>query len=139
MLGFSPYTMCLAYRSGVDFLPFAKFAAPRAGWDTDSVAGRDPCAPSADSEQSKLRLLRGASDCQCCHFLSVFESSRPFRYMPRLAFHDALNTLTKHLGRESAALELRWLKEAARDASHLHAMISRRVRGEPLQYILGEC
>ena len=45
------------------------------------------------------------------------------------------------LGRQAAAQELRWMHEAAKGESNtdnvLEQMVARRLRGEPLQYILG--
>ncbi|KAL4074261.1 S-adenosyl-L-methionine-dependent methyltransferase [Scleroderma yunnanense] len=44
------------------------------------------------------------------------------------------------LGRQSARLELRWMKQALKPSdppTALMAMLERRLRGEPLQYILG--
>ena len=58
-----------------------------------------------------------------------------------------LAQLSRALGRQSAAVELRWMMHAIaldRSADHRHVsdtlsvMIARRVSGEPLQYILGE-
>ena len=66
--------------------------------------------------------------------------------MPR-SIHIAqlVTTLGGLIGRDSARLELKWLKQAiqsakvtrARPFPSLSTMLSRRVRGEPLQYILG--
>ncbi|CAL1707356.1 unnamed protein product [Somion occarium] len=58
--------------------------------------------------------------------------------MPRLT--RLLSSLSSALGPESARLELKWMKEAAERSSgslRLPAMVERRLRGEPLQYILG--
>ena len=61
----------------------------------------------------------------------------------RHQYAQLLANLSKALGRESAALELRWMMQAS-EASHakqgvdLASMVNRRVSGEPLQYILGE-
>lgn len=48
-----------------------------------------------------------------------------------------VTALSGILGRDSARQELRWLTQASRDAGPLSALLSRRIRGEPLQYILG--
>ncbi|KIK91627.1 hypothetical protein PAXRUDRAFT_621078 [Paxillus rubicundulus Ve08.2h10] len=48
--------------------------------------------------------------------------------------------LVSSLGRESARLELKWMKQALSPSdppSAIHAMLDRRLRGEPLQYVLG--
>ncbi|KAH8093941.1 S-adenosyl-L-methionine-dependent methyltransferase [Cristinia sonorae] len=57
--------------------------------------------------------------------------------MPRNLPRELLAKLSRHLGQESASIELRWLKQSAQDDVHLHSMVSRRISGEPLQYILG--
>lgn len=54
-----------------------------------------------------------------------------------------MTLLAKSIGRESANEELKWMTQALQPATsngaviQLEAMIQRRVRGEPLQYILG--
>jgi len=46
--------------------------------------------------------------------------------------------LVSSLGRETAARELKWMKQALiKSGSSLPAMLHRRLGGEPLQYILG--
>jgi methylase of polypeptide subunit release factors len=47
--------------------------------------------------------------------------------------------LASSLGRETATRELKWMKHAliASGSPTLPAMLQRRLRGEPLQYILG--
>jgi len=83
--------------------------------------------------------------------------TRPFSSMPPSAL---LQRLSGQLGSESAKLELKWMREeirargAAANASaisspsrkrdsvewglgELEKMVSRRLKGEPLQYILG--
>lgn len=51
--------------------------------------------------------------------------------------------LQRTLGSQAAALELKWMRETLEDSSQvpsgatLEDMLTRRVRGEPLQYILG--
>lgn len=51
-----------------------------------------------------------------------------------------LTTLSASLGASQAATELRWMRQAI-DAGastvSIDDMVARRVRGEPLQYILG--
>jgi hypothetical protein len=49
--------------------------------------------------------------------------------------------LAKSIGTESAKQELKWMKQASHNGldTCLEVMLQRRVRGEPLQYILGEC
>ena len=66
--------------------------------------------------------------------------------MPR-SVHIAqlVTTLGGLIGRDDARLEFKWLKQAIQSAKtmgvrpcpSLPTMLSRRVRGEPLQYILG--
>lgn len=51
-----------------------------------------------------------------------------------------LSRLATALGASQAKRELRWMRAAvdsAAVATDLDAMVARRVRGEPLQYILG--
>ncbi|KAF8270261.1 S-adenosyl-L-methionine-dependent methyltransferase [Lactarius quietus] len=52
-----------------------------------------------------------------------------------------VTTLSRLIGRESAHLELKWMTQASCSANNnthsLSAMLSRRICGEPLQYILG--
>jgi hypothetical protein len=48
------------------------------------------------------------------------------------------SALAKSIGRESANQELKWMKQASHIGC-IEVMLKRRVRGEPLQYILGEC
>jgi len=66
--------------------------------------------------------------------------------MPRsVRIAQLVTTLGSLIGRDSARLELNWLIQAiqatkrprARPFPSLSTMLSRRVRGEPLQYILG--
>ncbi|KAH8993289.1 S-adenosyl-L-methionine-dependent methyltransferase [Lactarius hatsudake] len=58
--------------------------------------------------------------------------------MPRsMQISQLVTTLSGLIGRESARLELKWLKQAGRSAGPLSTMLRRRIRGEPLQYILG--
>ncbi|KAH7888508.1 S-adenosyl-L-methionine-dependent methyltransferase [Phlebopus sp. FC_14] len=60
--------------------------------------------------------------------------------MHREPVKHLLNKLILSLGRESAALELKWMKQvlsASDPPTALQAMVERRLRGEPLQYILG--
>ncbi|KAI0302643.1 S-adenosyl-L-methionine-dependent methyltransferase [Russula brevipes] len=65
--------------------------------------------------------------------------------MPRsMRAAQLVTTLAGHIGRDNARLELKWLMEAihsANDTPHplpsLSKWLSRRVRGEPIQYILG--
>ncbi|KAH8119078.1 S-adenosyl-L-methionine-dependent methyltransferase [Phellopilus nigrolimitatus] len=45
--------------------------------------------------------------------------------------------LSVALGRSSAAQELKWMSESSSSTSTLEKMVERRLRGEPLQYILG--
>lgn len=49
--------------------------------------------------------------------------------------------LASLLGRESASLELKWMRQSLKpsgpNSSQLRQMLERRLRGEPLQYILG--
>jgi len=47
--------------------------------------------------------------------------------------------LVSSLGRETATRELKWMKQALIESASptLPAMLQRRLRGEPLQYILG--
>ena len=47
--------------------------------------------------------------------------------------------LASVLGRQSAAQELRWMRELKPSDAELSQMVERRLRGEPLQYILGPC
>lgn len=78
-------------------------------------------------------------------FLS-FGARSVFPVMPR-SIHIAqlVTTLGGLIGRDNARLELKWLKQAIQSAKatrvrpfpSLPTMLSRRVRGEPLQYILG--
>ncbi|KAH9083882.1 S-adenosyl-L-methionine-dependent methyltransferase [Lactarius deliciosus] len=57
--------------------------------------------------------------------------------MPRsMQISQLVTTLSGLIGRESARLELKWLKQAGRSAGPLSTMLQRRIRGEPLQYIL---
>ncbi|KAI0358403.1 S-adenosyl-L-methionine-dependent methyltransferase [Trametes cingulata] len=64
----------------------------------------------------------------------------PTRAVPSLLAH-----LSRAIGRESAQNELRWMRQALDDppdgirppVKTLEEMVARRVRGEPLQYILG--
>jgi len=54
---------------------------------------------------------------------------------------DLIARLATGLGRQSARLELRWMREALTPSdppTTLVAMLERRLRGEPLQYILGK-
>ena len=57
-------------------------------------------------------------------------------------YPQLLSRLSAVVGRESAGLELRWMAQALRDDKHrnitLPDMVSRRMSGEPLQYILGQ-
>ncbi|KAG1715749.1 hypothetical protein ID866_1417 [Astraeus odoratus] len=58
----------------------------------------------------------------------------------RLHVNHLSAKLAASLGRESARLELKWMKEALKPTDSptaLRAMLERRLRGEPLQYILG--
>ncbi|KAI0663539.1 S-adenosyl-L-methionine-dependent methyltransferase [Cubamyces menziesii] len=56
-----------------------------------------------------------------------------------------LARLSRAIGRESAQRELRWMRQALQDPSNripptartVEDMVERRIRGEPLQYILG--
>ncbi|TCD71582.1 hypothetical protein EIP91_007329 [Steccherinum ochraceum] len=57
--------------------------------------------------------------------------------MPRILPTELFALLSKHVGQDSAGMELRWLRAAARDPHHLQSLVSRRTSGEPLQYILG--
>lgn len=80
----------------------------------------------------------------------------------RLFSNSALSVLRKQLsdqvGFESASLELKWMREELRtrksavasspsfkgndlewQTEELEKMVERRLQGEPLQYILGEC
>ncbi|KAH9176757.1 S-adenosyl-L-methionine-dependent methyltransferase [Lactarius sanguifluus] len=58
--------------------------------------------------------------------------------MPRsMQISQLVTTLSGLIGRESARLELKWLMQAGRSAGPLSTMLQRRIRGEPLQYILG--
>jgi release factor glutamine methyltransferase len=62
--------------------------------------------------------------------------------MPRsMPISQLVTTLSGLIGRDSARLELKWLTQASRSAENstqsLSTMLSRRVHGEPLQYILG--
>ena len=62
--------------------------------------------------------------------------------MPRsMQLSQLVTTLSGLIGRDSARLELKWLKQASRSAKNntgpLSTMLRRRIRGEPLQYILG--
>lgn len=47
------------------------------------------------------------------------------------------NILASSLGSTQATLELRWMQKAVHPGLSLDQMVSRRARGEPLQYILG--
>lgn len=58
--------------------------------------------------------------------------------MPRsMQISQLVTTLSGLIGRDSARLELKWLTQASRSAGPLSTMLWRRIRGEPLQYILG--
>ncbi|KAI0790810.1 S-adenosyl-L-methionine-dependent methyltransferase [Abortiporus biennis] len=58
--------------------------------------------------------------------------------MPRCDPKHLLNTLSIVLGNEAAKQELKWMQQAIHPKSvTLQDMVARRVRGEPLQYILG--
>lgn len=66
--------------------------------------------------------------------------------MPRSAhIAQLVTTLGGLIGRDNARQELKWLNQAIQSAKvtrmrpfpSLPTMLSRRVRGEPLQYILG--
>jgi hypothetical protein len=66
--------------------------------------------------------------------------------MPRsMPFEQLISTLASHIGRDNARQELKWMIQAIHSANRtrstpfpgLLAMLSRRVRGEPIQYILG--
>lgn len=69
--------------------------------------------------------------------------------MPRYNAQHLLSTLEAAIGRESARLEFKWMTQALSSAPPPHpmtrhapipdlpTMVARRVRGEPLQYILG--
>lgn len=48
-----------------------------------------------------------------------------------------LSILADSLGHAQASLELKWMQQQAQHAAHLNEMVTRRSRGEPLQYILG--
>lgn len=52
-----------------------------------------------------------------------------------------LSLLTQLIGRESANQEFKWMKQAINNGPNtcLEVMLERRIRGEPLQYILGGC
>jgi hypothetical protein len=56
--------------------------------------------------------------------------------------HHLLTSLARSIGSESAAQEIKWMKQALRNptvrGTDLFSMVSRRARGEPLQYILGK-
>ncbi|EIN11879.1 S-adenosyl-L-methionine-dependent methyltransferase [Punctularia strigosozonata HHB-11173 SS5] len=58
-----------------------------------------------------------------------------------IAASSLLGILTRAIGRENAASELRWITQHARrhmlPPSAVAGMVARRVAGEPLQYILG--
>ncbi|KAI5123037.1 hypothetical protein M0805_000473 [Coniferiporia weirii] len=55
---------------------------------------------------------------------------------PRTIPPTLVAQLSAALGRRSAVQELRWMGESSRDPSALEKMVARRLRGEPLQYIL---
>jgi release factor glutamine methyltransferase len=63
--------------------------------------------------------------------------------MPRNHVAKMLTVLAKSIGRESANQELKWMTQALQPVPgsgaviRLESMLLRRVRGEPLQYILG--
>lgn len=68
---------------------------------------------------------------------------RPGFIMPRsMPIRQVVTTLSGLIGRDSARLELKWLTQASRSAENntqsLSTMLNRRIRGEPLQYILGK-
>lgn len=46
-----------------------------------------------------------------------------------------ITALETTIGRESAHQELKWMKQSS--GQTLEAMLQRRARGEPLQYVLG--
>lgn len=48
-----------------------------------------------------------------------------------------LALLSDALGPAQAANELRWMNRTLNSRLSLHDMVARRIRGEPLQYILG--
>lgn len=47
------------------------------------------------------------------------------------------STAFKNLAKKVSLQELKWLRDSAPNQQALHNMLSRRVAGEPLQYILG--
>ncbi|KAF8070616.1 S-adenosyl-L-methionine-dependent methyltransferase [Lyophyllum atratum] len=49
-----------------------------------------------------------------------------------------LSVLAESLGPVQARLELKWMQQQAKHAVQLAEMVTRRSRGEPLQYILGK-
>lgn len=63
--------------------------------------------------------------------------------MPRSHIQRLLNALANSIGRESAKQELKWLQQTTNiqgetaTGRNLEAMLKRRIRGEPLQYIIG--
>lgn len=66
--------------------------------------------------------------------------------MQSRAASSLLAQLSRAIGHESAQNELRWMQQAFERppagiylaARTVEDMVSRRIRGEPLQYILGE-
>lgn len=48
-----------------------------------------------------------------------------------------LEKLSKSLGSCQAAIEIKWMRQAAHAPHDLQLMVNRRAHGEPLQYILG--
>lgn len=60
-------------------------------------------------------------------------------YLPfnRVGMPSLLARLSRKLGRGQAATELRWLRDASNDEKEFQRMVIRRLKDEPLQYILG--
>jgi hypothetical protein len=59
--------------------------------------------------------------------------------MPRHRLqHHLLAALATFIGHQSAERELTWMRQALPLSANIPSMVARRVRGEPLQYILGK-